>query len=92
MRWRADGRELFYIALDRSLMAVPIRDEGDGDGLVVGRPVPLFTTRVGDVVPPQSGYYLSYAVSPDGSRFLMRTVAEETRAAPITVILNWQPK
>jgi Tol biopolymer transport system component len=91
MRWRRDGREMFYMTLDSRMMAVPIRPTANGEGLVAGEPLPLFTTRVGDIVALQSGYNLSYVISPDGRRFLMNTVVEEPAAAPITVILNWKP-
>lgn len=32
-----------------------------------------------------------YVVSPDGQRFLVNTVVQET-TPPITLILNWKPK
>jgi hypothetical protein len=48
-------------------------------------------SRVGDVVPLQSGYSICNVVSPDGQRFLMDTVVEESAVAPITIILNWNP-
>jgi hypothetical protein len=55
MRWRRDGKELFYIGLDGRLMAAPIR-QGPGDRLLeAGDPVPLFATNVGELVPLQSG-------------------------------------
>ena len=89
MRWREDGRELFYIALDIRLMAVPIRSSGER--IDAGEPTALFEARVGDIVPLQSGYNLSYVAAPDGQRFLIGTVIEAPAAAPISVILNWQP-
>ncbi len=91
MRWRHDGKELFYLALDGRLMAVPIRAAHDG-GLEPGDPAPLFAARVGEVVPLQSGYAQSYDISPDGQRFLMNTITEAAGAPPIEVILNWPPK
>jgi len=91
MRWRRDGRQLSYLTLDSRMMAVPIRPTANGEGLVAGEPLPLFTTRVGDIVALQSGYNLSYVISPDGRRFLMNTVVEEPADAPLTVILNWKP-
>ena len=30
-----------------------------------------------------------YDVMPDGNRFLVRTLAPETLAGPITIVLNW---
>jgi Tol biopolymer transport system component len=89
MRWRQDGRELTYIALDGRLMAVPLRV--DGDDLEVGAPVPLFATRVGDVVPRRGGYFQNYVMAPDSTRFLMNTSVEGQSVPPITVILNWRP-
>ena len=59
--------------------------------LVAGEPIPLFTAHVGDIVPLQSGFSISYIISPDGQRFLMDTIVEEPAPAPITVILNWKP-
>jgi Tol biopolymer transport system component len=84
--WGRDSKELFYIALDGRLMAVPIR-VSDAQSLDVGVAVPLFATHVGGAIQSSTQ---QYAVSPDG-RFLMNTVSEEA-AAPITVILNWKPK
>ena len=54
VRWRRDGKELFYIALDGRLMAVPIRLASDGQTIELGAPVPLFATRVGGAVPGRS--------------------------------------
>jgi hypothetical protein len=86
-RWRADGRELFYIALDGQLMSVPMNVGADGHSLRAGAPVALFAAKVG----PLHGVALhSYIVSPDGRRFLLERVIEEA-AAPISIILNWRP-
>jgi len=90
-RWRPDGKELFYIALDDRLTAVPIRFASGGQTIEAGTPTPLFATRVGgalaqtDVNPP-------YVVAPDGQRFLMSTVVDDANTSPITVILNWKAK
>jgi eukaryotic-like serine/threonine-protein kinase len=87
VRWRRDGRELFYIALDGRLMAVPIRFPTEGH-VEAGAPVPLFATRVGGAV--RGPDRQQYAVSADGQRFLMSTV--EMSTSPISVILNWKPQ
>jgi Tol biopolymer transport system component len=90
VRWRRDGRELFYIALDGRLMAVSIRFALDGTAVDVGTPTPLFPTHVGGAV---SGLdRQQYVVSPDGQRFLMSVVPEDANPSPINVILNWQPR
>jgi eukaryotic-like serine/threonine-protein kinase len=89
VRWRRDGKELFYIALDGRLMAVPVTLSSNAYGAEAGTPVPLFVTHIGGAV--QSPLKHQYVVSPDGQRFLMSTVPEEA-AAPITVILNWKAR
>ena len=76
-RWRRDGRELFYVAPDRRLMAVSIAQSGSR--LETGPPRALFTLST----------TTSYEPSPDGQRFLVTAVVSE--ASPITVILNWKP-
>ena len=47
VRWRRDGSELFYIARDGRLIAVPIRFAPDSQTCKIGIPVPLFATSVG---------------------------------------------
>jgi Tol biopolymer transport system component len=89
VRWRRDGRELFYIALDGRLMAVPIRIAPDGKTLDSGAPVPLFATSVGGAV--QGRDRQQYVVSADGQRFLMSILPEDPSPSPITVILNFKP-
>ena len=90
-RWRRDGKELFYVAADGRLMAVPIRSDADGDPLEAGVAVPLFPTRLatGTNVLPSAGSRAQYAVGNDG-RFLMNVAVEGAPAPPITVLLNWQ--
>jgi Tol biopolymer transport system component len=82
-RWRADGKELYFIAPDGKLMAVPIAVRGST--VEAGKPSALFQTRVLDGINP---FKPQYAVSRDG-RFLINMPALE--AAPITLVLNWKP-
>jgi Tol biopolymer transport system component len=85
VRWRPDGKELFYIAMDAKLMAVPIALGGNQPE--IGAPVALFTTRLGGAV--QGIAKQQYVVSANGQRFLINTVTNEP-ASPISVILNWK--
>jgi Tol biopolymer transport system component len=87
-RWQRDGRELFYIALDGQLQAVPMRFASNGTILQAGSPIRLFLTHVGAVV--QGGSSQAYVVSRDGQRLLVNTVAEAASSSPITMILNWR--
>ena len=79
----ADGRELFYIALDDRLMAVPIQFGTSGRAIEPGVPIPLFATQVGGAV--YAFQRQQYITSPDGQRFLMNTIIDEAGASPITV-------
>ena len=79
-QWRHDGRELFYLGQNDQLMATLIQLPANGKPPEIGAPAVLFATRPGS----------RYEASSDGQRFLVNTLAED--AAPITVILNWQPR
>jgi dipeptidyl aminopeptidase/acylaminoacyl peptidase len=87
VRWRRDGKELFYIALDGRLMAVPVEFPANGQTVEPGRPVALFETHIGGAV--QGFNKQQYVVSPDGQRFLMNTVTDQASTSPITVLINW---
>ena len=82
--WSKNG-ELFYLAADRNLMAVPYRAT-----------VTTFEPGAGKVLFPVSGnvVHRSYAVSADGSRFLIGKPVDESISEPITWVLNWldEPK
>ena len=84
-RWRRDGRELFYLSLGRSLMAVEVKT---ARGLEAAIPKPLFQTRISGSMFSVSGAS-RYAASADGQRFLINCASEEAASAPITLVLNW---
>jgi hypothetical protein len=92
VRWRHDGRELFYVAPDGRLMAVPVRLRSESRRAESGTPVPLFATRIGGTSQANMVLRQQYVVSPDDQRFLMSTVPELTSRTPITVIMNWKPQ
>jgi serine/threonine protein kinase/Tol biopolymer transport system component len=82
-RWRADGRELFYVgpaAAGAAMMAVDLAVAADGT-LQAGLPRKLFETPM--VNSPE--------VTPDGKRFLINVPVESAadRTVPITVVVNW---
>ena len=87
-RWRRDGRELFYVASDGMLMAVPIGATRPGQPIEAGAPAPLFRARVSSA----GGGLLrqQYTVSADGKQFLINAISEEAARAPITIIANWR--
>jgi Tol biopolymer transport system component len=80
-RWRADGREIYYLSEDRKLMAVPV-----GAGPTFDVPTALFQTRVPAGVTANRTHYVP---SRDGQRFLVNTQSGEASPSPITVVMNW---
>jgi hypothetical protein len=84
-RWRGDGKELFYLAPDRTLMAVEIRAKRDA--LEASIPKALFKTRISG--PLGVGLRFNYVVSAGGERFLINTLEEGEVSPRIVVVLNW---
>jgi Tol biopolymer transport system component len=80
-RWRRDGKEIFYVGVDKRLMAVEIKA---GPGFEPGVPRVLFSLQVKST---DAGF--QYDVSPDGKRFLVNTIAAEEQSNAITVVQNW---
>jgi Tol biopolymer transport system component len=87
-RWRADGRELFYISNDRRLMSVMVNRR---NGFEPAAPAPLFKTNIVDHLGAEhNGYVWNYDVSRDGQRFLISVFDDgQARQPATTVILNW---
>jgi len=81
-RWRADGREIYYLSDDRKLMAVAV---GPGPSFAV--PKVLFQTRAPGRVSARRTHYVP---SRDGQRFLINTQDPDASPTTITVVLNWQ--
>jgi serine/threonine protein kinase len=79
--WRRDGRELFYIATDRKLIALDVKP---GTSFEAGAPKTLFETHVLSL----TDFRNHYAVSADGQRFLINSNSETT-ATPVSVVVNW---
>ena len=77
-RWRADGKELYYLAPDGGVMAVDVMP---GPSFQSGTPKALFRAPTN-----LSGW----DVSNDGKRFLFPLYTSDSSQAPFTVVLNWQ--
>jgi Tol biopolymer transport system component len=90
-RWSRDGNELFYVAANGRLMAVPIAESAAGQVPEIGPPSALFAPPIGGGI-HRGDFRQQYMVSPDGKRFLVATVKEDTGVSPITLILNWRPR
>ena len=82
-QWRADGREIFYLAPDGKIMAVAV--ETGGKAFRAGEAKALFETSLNhaDVVRNR------YVVSADGQQFLLAIPMQEGGPVPFTVVLDW---
>jgi hypothetical protein len=88
-QWRADGKELFFIAADGKMMVAPIRFGANGS-LEPGQLQPLFDANL--VRPPNEPVF-DYDVAKDGNRFLITTTAGGSASAPIlNLVTNWEVK
>jgi len=85
-RWRGDGKELFYVAPDRKLMAAEVT--ATAQRFDRGTPQALFESRsaVSSLNPRATGY----APSADGKRFLIAVPRGALGTTPpLTVVVNW---
>ncbi|MEO8100594.1 MAG: protein kinase [Acidobacteriota bacterium] len=76
--WRHDGKELYYLASDGRLTAVPITIQGSD--VQFGKPNSLF--------PVNPRYFRAYEPSLDGQRFLVSVPTSSTDAS-VTMLLHW---
>jgi serine/threonine protein kinase len=80
-QWSHNGQELFYVASDQKLMAVPVQT---GSSLNPGPPKQLFQVHTA-----ADFFGTEYDVSADGQRFLVNTLVGEKASEPLTVVFNW---
>ena len=83
-KWRRDGKELFFLAPDKTLMAVAIPTTPEQ----AGSPTPLFRA---DPLEFFGGQRSDYAPSADGQRFLFNNRVGDTATSVIQVMVGWQP-
>jgi hypothetical protein len=83
-KWRADGREVFYVSGERWLTAVEVRDRGDS--LELGPPHPLFEVNI---VGADDALNDLFAPAPGGQRFLVAVPERERSPQRLQLTLNW---
>ena len=84
LRWRRDGKELFYLALDGRVYAVPAKLSPKPE---FGPATPLFTISTEARAAIHS--VLGFDVSPDGQRFLIPAVTSQDGPS-LVVMQNWE--
>ena len=80
--WRRDGRELFYLTLDGTLMALAVNA---GATFEFGVPQALFGT--GHQLTSYSFWMNQYAVGHDGQRFLLNRRVSQAAPSAITAVI-----
>jgi Tol biopolymer transport system component len=78
-RWRGDGREIFFLAPDGSMMTASV----ETTGMRAGTPVRLFGTQI--IL--SNGH--PYVVTSDGQRFLFGVPDGATTGSGISIVTNW---
>jgi Tol biopolymer transport system component len=83
--WRADGRELYYLTPDRTLMAVAVQP--GRERLEFGTPVRLFKAPVADPIWGRN----HYQAAADGRRFLINLLdpTQAVNSPDVVVVLDW---
>jgi eukaryotic-like serine/threonine-protein kinase len=84
-RWRRDGKELYYLAPDRKLMAVELKEISGSLQVASTRPLfemfqTMFLTGAG---------FNQYDVTRDGNRIVVDSVITDESSAPLNLIVNW---
>ena len=84
--WRTDGRELFYMTLDKNLMAMDVETK---EHFQVGTPHLLFKTGASPNLAAHADNQ-QYFAADNGQRFLINTIVPSEDPPQITILLNWQ--
>src|SRR5262249_8339748 len=79
--WQRDGRTLYYARPDGALIATQVTP--GKDSFSVGASVPIPERHLA-----WSAYDATYAVFPDGQRFVAASVKEGSLHAPLTLLTN----
>ncbi len=82
-RWRADGRELFYVDKDNFIVAVQV--DTAAPSFSAGSSTKLFPFH-------GAGGLWRYDNSADGSRMLVTRALQEDLASPVTLVTGWTAK
>ena len=86
VRWSRNGREIFYRALDGTLMVASV--QAGKHGLEFSTPAPLFRVWY-----PAGMFAYPYDVAPDGQRILALMPSKAAEDNPsLTVLVNWDSK
>jgi eukaryotic-like serine/threonine-protein kinase len=83
-QWRRDQRELFYMASDGTLVAVPVSHQDQQPRF--GKPRRLFRAPIAGGPDNARDYY---AATADGGKFLVDGAVGDVKDGAITVVVHW---
>ena len=86
--WQKDGRELYFVTEDHTLMAASVTSGAASIGF--SSPARLFQSKDVSGGAPDSNRP-TYAPSADGQRFLVLVPVEDDRPQGIHLLTNWKP-
>ena len=82
-RWRSDAHELYYWALDGTIMAATVN--GAASAFQSSTPVPLFQVQA----PTMRTNDINFDVTRDGQRFLLVEPVERAQTQPLVLMTDW---
>ncbi len=83
-RWAADGKTIFFATGGGGVFALPIKMTNDA--IEPGKPVPLFAVAG----MPSIGFYDEpFDATPDGRRFLLKSIGDRSGASRAVLVTNW---
>jgi eukaryotic-like serine/threonine-protein kinase len=82
--WSRDGRELFYLASNRDMMAVRVTP---GSSQPLGQPTVLFHVPA-DLAAVETTFYTPWDVAADGRFLMVRRIAQGAAASPAPVVIE----
>ena len=81
--WRPDGKEIFYVDVEGTVMSVAIKSF---QPFTASNPEALFLSQIIGT----RGFFHEFDVSPDGKRFLINSRAEDAKEVRLVLVNNWQ--
>jgi Tol biopolymer transport system component len=82
--WRGDGKELYFLSPDDSIMSVRLNPAGSR--IEASAPTRLFQVRTAGIRRP---YLTHYVASADGRRFLVNAATGDPAPPMVSVLVNW---
>jgi len=83
VKWRGDGKELYYVSPDAKIRAATV--QASPQGIRAETPRELFSADI------NTGGLHEFDATPDGQRFLLRlNPADQGENSQLTVVANWQ--